>query len=197
LAAAIAAGAVIAMSVGGCGNDNPTVGTPESTTTTAAPTKPFDASAILTARGLGALELGMTVDEARAATGEQLAYEPPKDGGVQCGVLDIPFANAKTILVKTAGSSVERIVEIPVKNPEVRTDTGAYVGTTAAAVRAAYPEARQQNSHYSESLVVDAGQDALVFRFETAMGSKIADDAHVVEMSATQADAVRSEELCS
>jgi hypothetical protein len=106
---------------------------------------------------------------------------------LETGVRDV-------LAIMTTATSPERIVEIAVHNPSVLTDRGLHIGSSARDVRSAYPSARQLNSHYSEALVVD---DTLAFRFSVGPSQPITDEAVVSDMSATRADSVRTEELCS
>jgi len=152
-------------------------------------------SSVLSAAGLGPLKLYMTVDEAQKSTDTRLQYLPPNLGsGPLCPRIEVPIADVDVIM---DSSPPERIEEIGVRNPAIKTDKGLHVGSTAGEVLASYPAAQRLNSHYSEALAVQADDSALVFRFSVGSGEGVADTAEVTEMSATRADILRAEELCS
>ncbi len=109
-----------------------TIITPTTTTTTRP--SPLSHGSRLRIDGIGPVDVGMTVAEARAAAGTELALRKEP----HCDVLTAPSGPAGVALILTTPAS-GRIELIVVTEPSVATVSGIRVGTTEAQVLATYP----------------------------------------------------------
>ena len=148
--------------------------TPATTTTAttdppSAPTLPviFDGTTPLTLRGLGQLDMGITITEANARHGLSLALDPADVmEGTNCAYLsDVEGIPALWIMLDG-----DRLVRVDVEDGSpVRTDRGVGIGATEAEVLAAYPDAAVANGAYGghDLTVVDANQPGFEMIFQT------------------------------
>ena len=165
-----------------------TTSTPTTTPTTTRPA-PLSASSRLRIDGIGPIDAGMTVAEARAAagTGLSLTKEP------YCDVLTAPQGPAGVSLIVTSPAS-GRIQLIIVTEPSVATVSGIRVGSTEAEVVATYPgRLRAVNPSLPVHRLVYTAVDpaladrALVF---------VVDNGRVATMYAGLRDQAEADEIC-
>jgi hypothetical protein len=130
--------------------------------------EPITSASPLRFDGLGAVRVGMTLDQASNAIGARLTVEP--DSGPdpsQCGYTIPPGTYGIAFMVVDG-----RIARVDVANADVRTEAGIRLGSTERQVRAVYPGMRSQPHPYDQQgryLVVDQpGPYALLF--ETHLG---------------------------
>ena len=107
---------------------------PASTTSTTRRPAPLSTSSRLRIDGIGPIDVGMTVAEARAAAGIELALEKEP----YCDVLTAPGGPAGVDLILTTPAT-GRIELIIVDEPSVATVSGIRVGSAEAEVLATYP----------------------------------------------------------
>jgi hypothetical protein len=201
VASTLAATLIFTATIAGCGNGKKDAASStrasSATSSTAAATRPaLDDTTRLTAGGFGPLRVNMTLAEARNATRSERSYVAPGGAdGLTCPRIQTGIPDVHAIM--TSATAPELIIEIDVRHAAILTDAGMHVGSVARDVRRAYAAVQPVNSHYAEALVASDGPNALVFRFNVAIGQPITDDAVVNDMSATRADSVRAEELCS
>jgi hypothetical protein len=194
-----------------CGGDDAaeSAGTTSSTAETASSTTPTaetsttvaaDAPApeVITREGFGAIRIGMTVEEAQAAAGDGATYEAPKpDEDYACGDMTIGVPDLFVSFIPAQGSDEFRVRYIVSLNPDVRTDTGIGLGSTAADVRAKYPAAQVGGDQQAPALTVAGIPGELAFRFEVPSGEEIADDAEVSGIAVTDPAIADSDEYCA
>ncbi len=197
-------GLILLTFTAGCGGDDDdsesagtTSSTAEATTTTAAEAKP-SGSGIITHEGFDAIKIGMTVEEAQAAAGQGATYEAPKLGeDYACGDMTIGVPDMFVSFIPADGSDELRVRYIVSLNPDVKTDTGIGLGSTAADVRAEYPAAEVGADQQAPALTVSGTPGELAFRFEVPSGEEIGDDATVTGIAVTDPAIADSDEYCA
>jgi len=128
----------------------------------------------------GAIRYGMTVAEARAATGDSLAGAP---AGEACGYVAPEGAPAGF------GAMVEqeRVVRVDVDSLGIPTDRGAVVGMGEAEIRRLYPDSLESMPHKYETagrylivvptsaaesghrIIFELGRDGRVIRYRAGL----------------------------
>ena len=107
---------------------------PRSTSSTTSRPLSLSASSRLRIDGIGPIDVGMTVAEARAVAGTELSLKKEP----YCDVLTAPGGPAGVALILTTPAN-GRIELIIVTEPSVATVSGIRVGSTEAQVLATYP----------------------------------------------------------
>ena len=100
-------------------------------TTAASPREPT--SLVVTMHGIGAVRVGMTVDEARAATHTPRQGAASKDPNA-CGYLRLAGVPAGVSTMVEGG----RVVRVDVDSARILTDEGAQVGDTEDRIKSIY-----------------------------------------------------------
>jgi hypothetical protein len=186
---AVAAGSVTTTSTSTTSTaPSTTTSIPTTTSTTTRPA-PLSASSRLRIDGIGPVDVGMTVAEARAAAGTGLSVtkEP------YCDVLTSPGGPAGVSLIVTTPAS-GRIELIIVTEPSVATVSGIRVGSTEPQVVRTYPgRLRSVNPSLPVHRLVYTAADtalsdrALVF---------VVDNGRVATMYSGRRDHVEADEIC-
>ncbi len=161
------------------------------TATTSTTTRPaaLSTSSRLRIDGIGPIDVGMTVAEARAAAGTGLSLEKEP----YCDVLTAPGGPAGVDLILTSPAT-GRIELIVVDEPSVATVSGIRVGSTEAQVLATYPgRIRTVNSSLPvHRLIYTAADPALADRVLVF----VVDDGRVATMYAGLCNQAEADEIC-
>ena len=162
---------------------------PIATTSTTGRPAALSASSRLRIDGIGPIDVGMTVAQARAAAGTELSLEKEP----YCDVLTAPAGPAGVDLILTTPST-GRIELIVVDEPSVATVSGIRVGSTEAQVLATYPgRIRTVNSSLPvHRLIYTAADPALADRVLVF----VVDDGRVATMYAGLRNQAEADEIC-
>ena len=139
----------------------------------AAPSAPADTGWVMRPDGLGPLRVGMTLDEARAALGGDLAM-PGTAGGVDEGPDRCDYPRSARL---PAGAMVmvqgQRVVRVEVDSGTLATAEGARIGDPEARIQQLYPGRvtvqphKYTDGHYLVVRPADASDTTHLLVFET------------------------------
>lgn len=130
---------------------------------------------IVTDAGYAGVRIGMTLDEVQAAVGHPLDFDEPLDDPNACRSFSLAPGEEQASFMAEA-NRVTRVSFLDAR-PPARTPEGVGVGSTAAAVRAAYPNAIEQPAPYDEppahDLVVWIAPEQSGYRFEIGQDGRV------------------------
>lgn len=148
-----------------------TVATPVDTTTPAAPSPQPSGNWIVTPKGIGAVTAGMTLVQANAALGNDLAIPAKLE---ECDYIR-PKSGPKGIAFMV---QQRRISRVDISEGDVATSTGARIGDTEAKIQSLYPGQvavqphKYTDGHYLVVTPANPADSAYRIVFETD-GSKV------------------------
>ena len=119
----------------------------------------------VSAAGMGALRIGMTLADARKAAPGYKLDMPPAGQGAVCGSLTSPDGTISAVFNVT--ETGEPLFMVDVRTASLTTAKAIKVGSSSADVKAAYPDSAPGGGGYSVALSVKDGGNVLVFVFDT------------------------------
>jgi pimeloyl-ACP methyl ester carboxylesterase len=145
---------------------------------------------VLTSKGLGPFHPGMTQSQANAAA-RNLGVPKAVPGGQFCSVIQ-PADRSYIVFLTGDPNKTVAVVDVGDSHPDVKTDRGVSIGSTLAAVLAAYPEATLGPGISGTSPTVIADYpDGTSIRFDVDPSTK-----RVSSMGGGEHNSVHAYEIC-